>query len=102
MDEFIKVAKKSEIAVGQMKEYRISGKTVAIANIAGEFLAFDGICTHAHCALAGGYLDGYTLTCYCHGAQFDIKSGSVLAPPAPEPVSVYEVKLDDSDILLKI
>ncbi len=67
MAEFIKVAQKSNIPSGKMKEYKVNGKVVAVANVDGEYLAFDGVCTHAQCSLAGGYLDGYTLTCYCHG-----------------------------------
>lgn len=80
----------------------MEGKTIAIANSDGEYFAFDGICTHAQCALAGGFLDGYTLTCYCHGAQFDIATGKVLAPPAPSPVNIYKVKVEGNDILVEL
>ncbi|OGG04012.1 hypothetical protein A2W14_00765 [Candidatus Gottesmanbacteria bacterium RBG_16_37_8] len=102
MAKFNKVAQKSDIENGKMKEYKIDGKTLVIANVDGEYLAFDGICTHAYCALAGGFLDSYTLTCYCHGGQFDIKSGEVLSLPPPAPINVYPVKIEDDDILIKL
>lgn len=102
MTEYKKVAKKSEIGNGKMKAFNVSGKQITIANTDGEYLAFEDTCTHAQCSLAGGYLDGYTLTCYCHGGQFDIKTGEVLGPPPPSPISVYPVKVEGEDILIEI
>ncbi|MBI5452885.1 non-heme iron oxygenase ferredoxin subunit [Candidatus Gottesmanbacteria bacterium] len=102
MGEFVKVGKISEVTNGKMKVFNIGGKQIAIANIDGEYLAFDDACTHAQCSLAGGMLDGHTLTCYCHGAQFDIKTGKVLAPPASSPISIYKVKVEGEDIFIEI
>ncbi|OGG16660.1 hypothetical protein A3D78_07715 [Candidatus Gottesmanbacteria bacterium RIFCSPHIGHO2_02_FULL_39_14] len=102
MAQYQKIASISEITDGKMKEFKVNGKTIVIANVTGEFLAFDGICTHAQCALAGGFLDGYTLTCYCHGGQFDVKSGEVLSPPPVSPINIYPVKVESDDILVEI
>lgn len=102
MAEYIKVANKKDIENGKMKAYTISGKQITIANTDGEYLAFDDTCSHAQCSLAGGYLDGYTLTCYCHGGQFDVKTGEVLAPPPTSPISTYRVKVEGEDILVEI
>lgn len=102
MPAFQKIASKSEIANGKMKEFRIAGKVITIANTDGEYLAFDGVCTHAQCSLAGGFLDGFTLTCYCHGGMFDIKSGEVLGPPATSPINVYNLKIEGDDIFIEI
>ena len=102
MEKYIKIAQKKDIADGKMKEYQVEGKTLVLANIDGEYLAFDSVCTHAQCALAGGYLSDYTLTCYCHGAQFDISTGEVLAPPATNPLRTYKVKTEGEDILVHV
>jgi len=102
MSEFVKVATKSDIENGKMKAFTIKGKTITIANTDGEFLAFDDTCTHAQCSLAGGFLDSYTLTCYCHGGQYDIKTGEVLSPPPPSPLGVYNVKVEGEDLLIEI
>lgn len=102
MAQYLKVTTTDEIPSGKMKEFTVQGKTIAIANSDGDYLAFDGICTHAHCPLAGGYLDGYTVTCYCHGAMFDISTGEVLAPPATEPLNIYPVKVEGKDIFVRL
>src|SRR3989337_1057019 len=101
MGKFIKVATKSDLPNGKLKEVSAEGKTLAIANADGKYFAFDGVCTHAQCALAGGFLDGYTLTCYCHGGQFDVKSGDVLSPPPTNPINVYPLKIEGEDILVE-
>lgn len=102
MSQYYKVASTSEISSGRMKEYNVSGKLITIANTEGKYYAFNGLCTHEHCSLAGGYLDGLTLTCYCHGAQFEIKSGKVLAPPATEPLTVYKTKIEGEDLFVEL
>ncbi len=102
MPEFVKVATKSEITSGKMKSFNVSGKQITIANTDGEYLAFDDTCTHAQCSLAGGYLSGYTLTCYCHGGQFDIKTGKVIASPPTSPISIYKIKVEGEDIFIEI
>ena len=102
MKKFIKIASKSEISSGKMKEYKIGDKTIVIVNIGGKYLAFDGLCTHMQCPLAGGNLDGNILTCYCHGAQFDISDGKAIAPPVRKPLEVYKVKVVGENILVEI
>lgn len=102
MAEFVKIANKKEIENGKMKAFSVSDKQITIANTDGEYLAFDDNCSHAQCSLAGGYLDGYTVTCYCHGGQFDVKTGKVLAPPPTSSISVYNVKIAGEDILIEI
>lgn len=102
MKKFMKAAKVTDIPDGKMKEFTVNGTLITIAHIDGEFFAFDGLCTHAHCSLSGGFLDGHAVTCYCHGGQFDISTGEVLAPPPQTPLNVYSIKIDKDDILVEV
>ena len=102
MSEFVKVGTKSEIPEGKMKSFLIKEEQITIANTEGEYLAFDDTCTHAQCSLAGGFLSGKTITCYCHGGQFDLKTGKVLGPPPETPLNVYKIKVEGEDILVEI
>jgi len=100
MPDFLKIALKSDIPAGKMKEYKLQGRTVTVANWQGKYYAFDNACTHAYCSLSGGDLEGTKVTCYCHGSQFDITSGKVLAPPAQKAIKVYPVKIKGDEILV--
>ena len=42
------------------------------------------------------------VTCGCHGAQFDVTTGAVLAPPALEPLKVYPLRMDGDDLLVEV
>ncbi|MBI5619948.1 non-heme iron oxygenase ferredoxin subunit [Candidatus Gottesmanbacteria bacterium] len=89
------VCKVSELTPGSMKTVNVSGKRIAVANIDGQYFAIDDACSHVGCSLGSeGFLDGTTVTCGCHGAQFDITNGKVLALPAVSDVSSYEVTVE--------
>jgi 3-phenylpropionate/trans-cinnamate dioxygenase ferredoxin subunit len=96
-------AKTSDIKPGELALFRVAGRRIAVANAGGRFFAIDDTCTHEQCSLAGeGMLEGTVVTCMCHGAQFDVTTGAVLAPPAPEPVKTYRLRVDNDDLILEI
>jgi 3-phenylpropionate/trans-cinnamate dioxygenase ferredoxin component len=75
---------------------------VSVARIGQKLFAFDDLCTHEGCQLSAGLLTGTTLMCPCHGSQFDIASGAVLRGPAKRPLTTYEVREQDGEILVKV
>lgn len=102
MGEFVTVAKSSDVAEGDLASGKVGGKTIALANVSGTLYAFDDTCTHEQCSLSEGDLSGTTLTCYCHGSQFDVTSGEVVGPPATEPVQTYPVRVEGEDIQVEV
>lgn len=64
---------------------------VAVFNVAGSFFATQALCTHKQGELSNGKLDGSTVTCPKHGAQFNVISGEVLRGPAEDPLQTYAV-----------
>ena len=49
-----------------------------------------------------GRWKGTVVTCPWHGATYDITTGSVLGPPAPEGVVSYKVQVDGNDIKVEL
>jgi 3-phenylpropionate/trans-cinnamate dioxygenase ferredoxin subunit len=98
MAEFTTVGRADEVPEGEMRSYQVGGDDVAVANVDGELHAFSDICTHMQCLLSEGDLDGTTVTCACHGSEFDVTSGDVLGGPATEPVQAYELRVDGDDL----
>ena len=49
---------------------------VAVFNVAGSFCATQDKCTHRQGPLSAGKLDGSTVTCPLHGAQFNVCTGA--------------------------
>lgn len=82
-----------EIVDGEFKSLEIDNTPIAVYNIAGEFLAIQDNCPHQHMPLADGLVENYCITCPFHGAQFDLRTGEVLAPPACENLVTYQVRV---------
>lgn len=97
-----KVATVSEVSSGSMKQVQVQGATILLANVDGDFFAMGDICTHEHCELSSGILDGSSVYCPCHGGQYDVTTGEVLAPPPPAPEPTYKVKVEGSDVFVEV
>ena len=74
-------------------------KVVVTQPVKGQFKAFSAVCTHVGCvcnAVTGG-----TINCPCHGAQFKISDGSVVAGPAASPLPARTIAVAGGKILLQ-
>jgi 3-phenylpropionate/trans-cinnamate dioxygenase ferredoxin subunit len=96
-------ARKDDVKPGELSLFEVAGIRIAVANTGGRFFAINDTCTHEQCSLAEeGTLDGTVVTCGCHGAQFDVTTGAVLAPPAKEPVQSYVVRVEQDNLVLEM
>jgi len=101
--EFVTTIKTSEVPVGGLAAIDVRGTRIAVANVGGTYYAFDDACTHEQCSLAEeGDLAGTTITCTCHGSEFDVRTGKVLAPPAVLPVTVYRVRVEGDVLQIEV
>ena len=101
--EYVTAVSTKEIPVGEVKAIDVRGARIAVANVGGTYYAFDDACTHEECSLAEeGELAGTTLTCTCHGSEFDVRTGNVLAPPATVPVKVYRTRVEGDDLRIEV
>jgi nitrite reductase/ring-hydroxylating ferredoxin subunit len=91
------VAKTSDIPVGGGKI--IADKGIVVTQpAAGTFKGFSNLCTHQQCPLAD--VSGGTINCNCHFSKFSITDGSVVSPPASQPLPAMGIKVSGSDITL--
>jgi nitrite reductase/ring-hydroxylating ferredoxin subunit len=98
MGEFT-VTELEELGDRELAAYDVSGKRIAIAKVGDVYHAFGDTCTHMGCSLAEGQLDGTTVTCPCHGSEFNVTTGEVVHGPAGEPVRSYPVRLANGAVL---
>ncbi|MBT2405002.1 MULTISPECIES: bifunctional 3-phenylpropionate/cinnamic acid dioxygenase ferredoxin subunit [unclassified Streptomyces] len=64
----------------------------------GEVYAIDDTCTHQDASLSDGWLEGCEIECPLHASKFDLRTGSVDAPPAKLPVRTHQVLVEDGMI----
>lgn len=97
----IRIENAKDIVPGEMRVFDVAGTKVNIASVEGRLHAFDDTCTHRACSLAKGKLDGTTVTCQCHGSQFDVTTGEVLRGPAQQPVRSRLVQIEGESLLVE-
>jgi nitrite reductase/ring-hydroxylating ferredoxin subunit len=102
MSKLVKVAETKEVAPGTGKVVEAEGRSLALFNVVGTFHTIDSICTHQGGPLGEGDLAGEVVTCPWHGAQFNVKTGEVLAPPARIEVRSFPVKVQGDDVLVEL
>jgi len=71
--------KPEDIPDGGMTATKMGTREILLAKVEGKIYAIDNACGHSGYPLHKGKLDGYVVTCRWHDAQFDLRSGAVLA-----------------------
>jgi 3-phenylpropionate/trans-cinnamate dioxygenase ferredoxin component len=102
LGEFMTVGPGRAVSDGDLKAFEVEGVKIAVANVGGTMYAFGNTCTHRQCPLAKGELEDTTVTCPCHGSQFDVTTGAVLRGPAEEPVESYPIRVEDDTIQIQV
>jgi 3-phenylpropionate/trans-cinnamate dioxygenase ferredoxin subunit len=91
-----------DLPPGCGRAYTVAGLRIALFNVDGLFFAIDDTCSHDRASLAEGSLEGSTVVCPWHSAEFDVKTGEVLCPPASENVRSYPVHVSGGSIEVEI
>ena len=98
----IKVLNISELENNQSTVVNVNDKEIAVFNVEGEFFAIDDRCSHADESLSEGEVYDCKVECPAHGAEFDLKTGEALTPPASKSVSCYHTSTDESSIYIEV
>jgi nitrite reductase (NADH) small subunit len=98
---FVLAAKKTDVPPGTIREFQLQGKTVALANVAGQFHAIDGVCIHRGGPLGDGPLEGHMVTCPWHGWEYDVTTGKVGQSPTAG-VNCYAVEVRGDDVFVDV
>ncbi|MDH3456502.1 MAG: non-heme iron oxygenase ferredoxin subunit [Gemmatimonadota bacterium] len=100
---FERVATVSALDDGMPASVRLeNGDAVCLVRVNDEVYALADACSHADFPMSDGdMVDDYVIECSLHGAQFDVRTGAVLELPADEPLTTYEVRIDDDAVLVR-
>ncbi len=100
--EFVEIAPASELPNGERLFVDVGNKPIVIFNIADQLFAIGDICTHDDGPLGDGSLEGHTIVCPRHGAEFDVRTGQVMSMPAVVDIPAYPVQVREGKIFIGI
>ena len=86
-----------DIPVGGGAVYT-AAKVVVTQPASGQYKAFSAVCTHVGCIV--NKVTSGTIDCPCHGSQFKITNGAVVAGPAPSPLPARQIKIVNGQVIL--
>lgn len=93
--------KLSELTSGKPRKVEIDGHPVCVARIGNEVFAIGDTCSHSDASLSEGDITDHRIECWLHGAEFDLRTGQALTPPAVSPVPTYKVIHDGDHITIE-
>ena len=103
MPDFQRVASTSDIPPGEMMIFEVNDQEIVVANLNGDFVAFNNSCTHRGGPLGEGLLlPGDVVECPFHGGQFNVRTGEVVASPPDEPIATYPVQVEGDEISVAV
>ena len=90
------------IVEGKPVKLNKAGKEICVARVGNEVFAIEDNCSHQDAALSEGEQSGYKIECWLHSAEFDLRTGEALTPPAVSPVKTYSVTVDGNNVVVEI
>ena len=94
--------KKNELASGNMKKVIVDGKEIVVVNVNDNYFACSDTCTHSGASLSEGTINGSTITCGWHGAQFACTTGELEKFPAKiNNLQSYNVSVESGDVFIE-
>ena len=90
----------SQLQDGKPLKVSLGAKEVCVARIGEEVFAVADMCTHSEASLSEGDINNYKIECWLHGAEFDLRTGEALTPPAVEKLETFEVRRDGDTVTI--
>ena len=98
MSGWTRVAAVGKLPPGSWQTVEVEDTLIAVFNLDGEYHAIENVCTHEYAELTEGEVCGGVVTCPLHGAEFDVRTGEALSPPAYEPVPTFPVRVHEGAV----
>lgn len=78
----------------------VAGVAVCVTKVGDDIYAVQDTCTHSEASLSEGEVTGTKIECWLHGAEFDLKTGAALTPPATSALKTFNVKRSGNQVVI--
>jgi 3-phenylpropionate/trans-cinnamate dioxygenase ferredoxin subunit len=92
----------ASLAEGKPQRIEKNGESICVARVGAEVFAISDTCSHSEASLSEGDILGFKIECWLHGAEFDVRTGEAITPPAVAPVKSYPVTIDGDSVTVEM
>ena len=78
----------------------VNGTAVCVTRVGDEVFAVADTCTHSDASLSEGEVSGFKIECWLHGAEFDLRSGAALTPPATQALQSFKIQRNGNQLVI--
>jgi 3-phenylpropionate/trans-cinnamate dioxygenase ferredoxin subunit len=92
----------SDVEPGQARRFALGALDLAVVRIDDNWYAVGDVCSHQKISLSDGEVhpDTLEIECWKHGSCFSLETGEPNSMPATKAVPVYDIRIDDGDVLV--
>jgi 3-phenylpropionate/trans-cinnamate dioxygenase ferredoxin subunit len=90
----------STLISGKATKIVLGDTDVCVARIGEDVFAVADTCSHSEASLSEGEINNHKIECWLHGAEFDLRTGEALTPPATEALEVFAVHRDGDAVTI--
>ena len=85
---------------GKPVAIEVDGVAVCLTRVGNEVFAVEDTCTHSEASLSEGEVSGTKIECWLHGAEFDLRTGEALTPPATSALKTFNVEVSGNQVVV--
>jgi 3-phenylpropionate/trans-cinnamate dioxygenase ferredoxin subunit len=107
MPQFYDALPTDYLAPGETMTVSVDGFPVAVANVEGEYFAFQNLCPHQGTTLGGRPIsDGHFVVCSQHSSCYDVTTGQCVRPAEgdgfAQDLMTFETQVVDDVVQIKV
>ena len=92
----------ASLQAGKPVRIEKNGESICVARVGDQVFAVNDICSHSDASLSEGDITDFKIECWLHGAEFDLRTGEALTPPAVAPIKTYSVTVDGDSVTVEM
>jgi nitrite reductase/ring-hydroxylating ferredoxin subunit/uncharacterized membrane protein len=100
--DFTPVVMPDHLAEGQLQRVLVEEQPILLVKIDEQIHALGAVCSHYGAPLSEGKIIGGAIECPWHASRFSLEDGSVVQGPACDGIPVYDCRMVDGQVQIKI
>ena len=100
----VRVCSVGDVEPGTARRVDTDGFRFCVVRLGDDWYVVGDECSHEDYSLSEGdvWEDEREIECPKHGSTFSLETGDALTLPATQPVAVYEVRVDGTDVIVSV